>query len=150
VRGDCSLNRFRVLTRHAIEPALRPPATTSSNLSQRPLIESLWTSNPSNYSSPAAVERRRPSRVSVRRPTATLSGCWRPGIPRPVRSRSTSAAIRNGEVSRSTVASGTENDTGIVEFRATYLVPGGGVGAQQERSRFVREDGRWFYATRSV
>lgn len=44
-----------------------------------------------------------------------------------------------------TVAGGPGDDTGIVEFRATYLVPGGGVGVQQERSRFVREDGRWYY-----
>jgi SEC-C motif-containing protein len=35
--------------------------------------------------------------------------------------------------------------TGIVEFRATYLAPGGEAGAHRERSRFVREDGRWFY-----
>lgn len=44
-----------------------------------------------------------------------------------------------------TVAGGPEDDACIVEFRATYLVPGGGAGAQRERSRFVREDGRWFY-----
>lgn len=44
-----------------------------------------------------------------------------------------------------TVAGGAGDDTGIVEFRATYLLPGGGVGVQQERSRFVREDGRWYY-----
>ena len=41
-----------------------------------------------------------------------------------------------------TVAGGPDDDTGIVEFRATYLVPGGGVGIQQERSRFVREGSR--------
>lgn len=44
-----------------------------------------------------------------------------------------------------TVASGPDDDTGIVEFRATYLIPGGEVGIQHERSRFVREDGRWYY-----
>ena len=44
-----------------------------------------------------------------------------------------------------TVAGGPDDDTGIVEFRATYLVPGGGVGVQQERSRFVREGSRWYY-----
>ncbi len=44
-----------------------------------------------------------------------------------------------------TVAGGPEDDTGIVEFRATYLATGGGVGVQHERSRFVREDGRWYY-----
>jgi hypothetical protein len=31
-----------------------------------------------------------------------------------------------------TVAGGPDDDTGIVEFRATYPVPGGGVGVQQE------------------
>jgi len=35
--------------------------------------------------------------------------------------------------------------TGVVEFRATYLLDGGGVGVLHERSRFVCEDGRWFY-----
>lgn len=43
-----------------------------------------------------------------------------------------------------TVAGGPDDDTGIVEFRATYRVPGG-VDVMQERSRFVREDGRWYY-----
>ena len=44
-----------------------------------------------------------------------------------------------------TVEGGASDDTGIVEFRATYLRPGGGVDSQHERSRFVRWDGRWFY-----
>ena len=44
-----------------------------------------------------------------------------------------------------TVAGGTHDETGIVEFRATYLRPGGGVGVQHERSRFVRDGGRWYY-----
>src|SRR3984885_10898273 len=44
-----------------------------------------------------------------------------------------------------TAAGGPDDDTGIVEFRATYLVPGGGVGVQRERSRFVREGSRWYY-----
>jgi SEC-C motif-containing protein len=44
-----------------------------------------------------------------------------------------------------TIAGGVDDDTGIVEFRATYPVPQGGVGIQHERSRFVREDGRWYY-----
>lgn len=33
---------------------------------------------------------------------------------------------------------------GVVEFRATY-VDDGRLGVLHERSRFVREDGRWFY-----
>ena len=44
-----------------------------------------------------------------------------------------------------TVAGGPDDDTGIVEFRATYLIPGGGVGVQHERSRFAREGCLWFY-----
>lgn len=44
-----------------------------------------------------------------------------------------------------TVAGGPEDDHGVVEFRATYLLPAGGVGIQHERSRFAREDGRWYY-----
>ena len=44
------------------------------------------------------------------------------------------------------VVGGTEHDvTGVVEFRATYLASPGEVGALHERSRFVREDGRWYY-----
>lgn len=44
-----------------------------------------------------------------------------------------------------TLAGGPDDETGIVEFRATFLRPGGGVEVQLERSRFVREDGRWYY-----
>ena len=43
-----------------------------------------------------------------------------------------------------TVAGGPDDDTGIAEFRATYLVRGAGVGVQQERSRFVHEGSRWY------
>lgn len=43
-----------------------------------------------------------------------------------------------------TVAGGADDDTGIVEFRATYVADGAH-GVLHERSRFVREDGRWFY-----
>lgn len=44
-----------------------------------------------------------------------------------------------------TVAGGPDDEKGIVEFRATYLLPGGGVGIQHERSRFIRSKGRWYY-----
>lgn len=44
-----------------------------------------------------------------------------------------------------TVAGGPEDNEGVVEFRATYLQDGGGVGVLHERSRFVREEGQWFY-----
>lgn len=43
-----------------------------------------------------------------------------------------------------TVAGTAADATGIVEFRATYIADGAH-GVLHERSRFVREDGRWFY-----
>ena len=43
-----------------------------------------------------------------------------------------------------TVGGGPFDDTGIVEFAAHYR-SGGERGVQHERSRFVREDGRWYY-----
>ena len=53
-----------------------------------------------------------------------------------------------------TVDGGPGDDTGVVEFRATYRQPGGagggGIGVQEERSRFVKEDGRWFYVDGEV
>ena len=43
---------------------------------------------------------------------------------------------------------GAEGDeTGVVEFRATYVADGAH-GVLHERSRFVREGGRWFYVDR--
>ena len=43
------------------------------------------------------------------------------------------------------VGGGPADDTGIVEFRATYL-GSSEIGILQERSRFVRDDeGRWLY-----
>ncbi|MFT4214041.1 MAG: YchJ family metal-binding protein [Microbacterium sp.] len=44
-----------------------------------------------------------------------------------------------------TVAGGRDDEAGIVEFRATYVLPGGGVEVLHERSRFVREGGCWYY-----
>ncbi len=43
-----------------------------------------------------------------------------------------------------TVAGGPDDDTGVVEFRATHVADGE-LGILHERSRFVREDGRWYY-----
>lgn len=44
------------------------------------------------------------------------------------------------------IVGGTADDTtGIVEFRATYVVAPGDVRVLHERSRFVREGGRWYY-----
>ncbi|NKY17760.1 preprotein translocase [Tsukamurella spumae] len=43
-----------------------------------------------------------------------------------------------------TVDGGATDESGVVEFRATCLVDGE-LGVLHERSRFVREDGRWLY-----
>ncbi len=43
-----------------------------------------------------------------------------------------------------TVAGGPADETGIVEFRASYRTAGG-VGVLHERSRFARVDGAWRY-----
>ncbi|GAA3003594.1 YchJ family protein [Microbacterium aurantiacum] len=43
-----------------------------------------------------------------------------------------------------TVGGRADDHEGIVEFRATYL-EAGRVGVLHERSRFVREAGRWYY-----
>lgn len=42
------------------------------------------------------------------------------------------------------VGGAADDDTGVVEFRATYL-DDDHLGILHERSRFRREDGRWFY-----
>lgn len=73
-----------------------------------------------------------------------LLGSWHPS-PRPASLDLTDNPTWRGLQIIDTVAGGPDDDTGIVEFRATYLVPGGGVGVQQERSRFVREGSRWYY-----
>jgi SEC-C motif-containing protein len=43
-----------------------------------------------------------------------------------------------------TLAGGQADDTGVVEFRASYR-SAEGAGVLHERSRFVREDGLWVY-----
>lgn len=48
-----------------------------------------------------------------------------------------------------TVRGGVDDVDGIVEFRATYRTDEG-VGILHERSRFVREDGRWLYVDGDV
>lgn len=45
---------------------------------------------------------------------------------------------------------GADADAGVVEFRATYLEDDGAIGILHERSRFVREQGRWFYVDGDV
>lgn len=38
-----------------------------------------------------------------------------------------------------------DDETGVVEFRATFIVASGDVRVLHERSRFVRERDRWYY-----
>ena len=44
-----------------------------------------------------------------------------------------------------TVAGGLDDETGVVEFRASYRDPDGAASVVQERSRFARVDNRWTY-----
>lgn len=48
-----------------------------------------------------------------------------------------------------TVDGGATDATGVVEFRASWIADGE-LGILQERSRFVREDGRWYYVDGEV
>ncbi len=75
---------------------------------------------------------------------AWLLQCWHPST------RPTELDLRDSPVWRGlqivdTLAGGPDDASGIVEFRATCLRPGGGVEVQHERSRFVREADRWYY-----
>lgn len=44
-----------------------------------------------------------------------------------------------------TVAGGEDDETGIVEFRASFRDADGGAGLLHERSRFIRDGARWTY-----
>lgn len=48
-----------------------------------------------------------------------------------------------------TIDGGPDDTEGVVEFRASYIADGE-LGILQERSRFVREDGRWYYVDGDV
>lgn len=75
---------------------------------------------------------------------AWLLASWHPST-RPANLDLTGNPTWRGLQIVDTLAGGPDDDTGIVEFRATCLAPRGGVEVQQERSRFVREGGRWYY-----
>lgn len=79
--------------------------------------------------------------------TAYVRDSWHPAT-RPAR-----LDLDDGTVWRrlqivDTVAGGIDDQEGIVEFRASYR-SAEGAGLLQERSRFVRHDGRWVYLDRS-
>ena len=69
-----------------------------------------------------------------------LLASWHPST-RPARLDLTGNPTWRGLQIIDTVAGGPDDDTGIVEFRATSC-PAAGSGVQQERSRFVREGSR--------
>ncbi|BDO42172.1 YchJ family metal-binding protein [Cellulomonas sp. NTE-D12] len=75
---------------------------------------------------------------------AWLLDSWHPST-RPTSLDLTDNPVWRGLQVVDVVGGGPEDDTGIVEFRATYVLPTGGVEAVHERSWFVREDGRWYY-----
>ena len=75
---------------------------------------------------------------------AWLLASWHPST-RPATLDLADSPVWRGLQIVDTTAGGPGDATGVVEFRATYLRPGGGVEVQHERSRFVRHDGRWYY-----
>jgi SEC-C motif-containing protein len=101
---------------------------------------------PEEQSWPPTAEALMRSRFSAFRDgdAAWLLASWHPST-RPAQLDLSHNPTWRGLQIVDTVAGGPDDDTGIVEFRATYLAPEGGVGIQHERSRFVREDGRWYY-----
>ncbi len=76
--------------------------------------------------------------------TAWLLASWHPST-RPILLDLSDNPTWQGLQIIDVVAGGSDDDTGIVEFRASYTSPRDGLGIHQERSRFVREAGRWYY-----
>lgn len=68
---------------------------------------------------------------------------WHPGT-RPPEVEPTATLTWTGLSIGRTEAGRPGDDEGVVEFVASYHPPDG-LGAQHERSRFVRRAGRWFY-----
>lgn len=76
--------------------------------------------------------------------SAWLRESWHPSR-RPAQLDLSDNPIWRGLQIVDTVAGGPDDDTGIVEFRATFLGPDGRVEVLHERSSFVKENGRWYY-----
>ena len=74
---------------------------------------------------------------------AWLLASWHPST-RPARLELDEDVRWRGLQIVDTVAGTETDDTGVVEFRATYIADGAH-GVLHERSRFVRVDGQWFY-----
>lgn len=74
---------------------------------------------------------------------AWLLASWHPST-RPAELTLDEAVRWRGLQIMDTVAGGQGDEAGVVEFRATFVADGA-PGTLHERSRFVREDGQWFY-----
>ncbi len=111
---------------------IRPPREQGRMIGVRSPDQTPW---------PPTAEALMRSRFAGVPHRGRLPGCWPPGTRRPGRKPSTSASNpiwREGSEILDTIAGGPTDDMGIVEFRATFLRPGGGVDVQHERSSFVR------------
>lgn len=73
-----------------------------------------------------------------------LLASWHPST-RPARIDLDSKLTWRGLQIVEVVAGTMDDETGVVEFRATYVVAPGDVRVLPERSRFIREHGRWYY-----
>lgn len=111
------------------EPSTTEPSTTEPPTTEPPTAEALMRSRFEAFRRADAV---------------WLLHTWHPST-RPVDLDLTDNPRWRGLQIVDTVDGGVEDDTGVIEFRATYTEAGGGVGILHERSRFVREDGRWYY-----
>jgi SEC-C motif-containing protein len=75
---------------------------------------------------------------------AWLLASWHPSTRPEELDLSTSLRWRGLQIVE-VVGGAPEDEAGVVEFRATYVLERGEVHVMQERSRFVRENGRWYY-----
>jgi SEC-C motif-containing protein len=76
-----------------------------------------------------------------------LMETWHPGT-RPVRLE-LDPAMRWTRLEIVSAAGGPFDGDGVVEFRAHYVIAGT-AGVLHERSRFVRENGRWLYVDGTI
>lgn len=100
----------------------------------------------SEQSEPATAEELMRSRFAAfkRADAAWLLRTWHPST-RPAELDLTDNPHWRGLQIVDAVDGGADADSGVVEFRATYLRDDDSIGILHERSRFLRDDGRWFY-----
>lgn len=97
-----------------------------------------------------AVELMRSRFEAFRRAdTQWLLATWHPST-RPTELDLTDNPRWRGLQIVQTLAGEADDHQGVVEFRATYLRDDKGVEVLHERSRFVREQGQWFYVDGDV